>query len=198
MRKTGKFVKCNKCSKKIYIQRKRFNKKNIYYCSLKCRRTYKIVKCAYCGNKIKRKACRIRKRNYCNASHQLKYEYKYNLRQRKPSEKLYKAHKEKCSGSNNHKWKGGKKKWKLKIFDFYYQTAWQELRMIIYKRDKWTCQICGVHCGKKDKIQCHHIIPYRISQDNSPENLITLCVSCHRREELKYYRKLREQKNACE
>lgn len=30
------------------------------------------------------------------------------------------------------------------------------------------------------KIQIHHIIPYRLTQDNSRENLIPLCVKHHK------------------
>ena len=43
-------------------------------------------------------------------------------------------------------------------------------------RDNNTCQLCG-----KDncKLDIHHKIPYRYSNDNSPSNLITLCKSCH-------------------
>ena len=45
----------------------------------------------------------------------------------------------------------------------------------------------------KGQIQCHHIVPYRITQDNSIGNLITLCRSCHIKEEWKYYRQLKGQ-----
>jgi hypothetical protein len=156
-----------------------------------------IKHCAYCGKEIKVKKCRAKLRNYCNASHQLKYEYEHNIRKKKPHRNLYVAHKIKCSGKNHYNWKGGIKKRKLNFYDSYYQTKWQELRTQIYERDNYTCQICGIHCnGKnrkngKSRIQCHHIIPYRISQDNSLENLITLCASCHMEEERKYYSKIK-------
>ena len=78
-------------------------------------------------------------------------------------------------------WKGG-------ISESHQRTnsiEWNEIRKKVYARDNWTCQICG----KKNPhpLQCHHIIPYRISQDDSIENLITLCCSCHIKEEHKYY-----------
>jgi len=40
------------------------------------------VKCLYCGNVLKRRPylIKIRKRFYCNASHQIKYEYKVGIR----------------------------------------------------------------------------------------------------------------------
>ncbi len=180
-------VICKTCGKEFNKKKSWADRCKEHYCSMKCKRTYKIVKCAYCLKEIKIKGSRLKERNYCNISHQLKYEYENGIRERKPSEKLYKAHKKKCSGKNNYMWKGGKRKWKLTYYDSYYQTKWQELRLKIYERDNWTCQICGVNCQKKNKIQCHHIVPYRISQDNSESNLITLCVKCHRIEELKYF-----------
>lgn len=191
MKKNQIKVICRICGKIMFRKKSWAERYKNTYCSMKCRRTYKIIKCAYCNKEIKVMGIRLKKQNYCCTSHQLKYEYEHNLRQKKPHNNLYQAHKEKCSGENNWNWKGGKKKWKLKIYDFYYKTRWQELRIKIYKRDNWTCQICGIHCNKINKIQCHHIIPYRISQDNSEGNLITLCLSCHRREELKYYRRLK-------
>ncbi len=40
--------------------------------------------------------------------------------------------------------------------------------------------LCSV-CGEPPPHDFAHIIPYRMSQDNSEENLILLCVRCHRR-----------------
>ncbi len=85
-------------------------------------------------------------------------------------------------GKNNPAWRGG--------FSKTYQEnrterQWNRIRKEVYKRDNWTCQICRKHCHKD--IQCHHIIPYRISLNDNQENLITLCKSCHIKEELKYY-----------
>ncbi len=62
-----------------------------------------------------------------------------------------------------------------------YTNDWEIVRKIIYERDNWTCQICGIKCrgDGKDKIQCHHINDN--SLDNDSYNLITLCASCHMR-----------------
>jgi len=63
---------------------------------------------------------------------------------------------------------------------------WQKIRKLCYERDNWTCQKCGVKCVSKDKkvlsrtIQCHHKVRWLVTQDDSLENLITLCVKCHR------------------
>jgi len=36
--------------------------------------------CTYCGKTLERRPCRIKKRNYCNARHQLLFEYKHGIR----------------------------------------------------------------------------------------------------------------------
>ena len=58
-----------------------------------------------------------------------------------------------------------------------------KLRQLIYWRDDYTCQNCGIK-GKPGKchgdIQVHHKIPYRSGGSHNPENIITLCVKCHK------------------
>ena len=61
---------------------------------------------------------------------------------------------------------------------------WKLIKKKIKERDNYTCQ--NKKCGKKEGdeyLQVHHIIPYRIFQDNSEENLITLCPKCHSKQE---------------
>lgn len=67
-------------------------------------------------------------------------------------------------------------------------SNWEKIRLEIYKRDNFTCQECGVKCiGKKSAnkdnshliIQCHHKERYSLTKNNSPSNLITLCLKCH-------------------
>jgi 5-methylcytosine-specific restriction endonuclease McrA len=55
------------------------------------------------------------------------------------------------------------------------KSSWQIIRKEIIERDGFQCSICS---GTK-RLSVHHIIPWRISKDNSPDNLITLCASCH-------------------
>ncbi len=80
------------------------------------------------------------------------------------------------TGSNHPQWKGGKIWWRGK--------DWDELKLEIRRRDSFQCQVCEMaeeeHLIKyKQPLHVHHIVDYRISKDNSPENLITLCVSHH-------------------
>ena len=93
------------------------------------------------------------------------------------------------SGDKSPNWKGGTSRREYDIF------TWKRLRTKIYKRDNWTCQICLIKCHKKGEIQCHHRIPYRISQDNSFGNLITLCRKCHGKQERIYYNRIELNEN---
>ena len=95
---------------------------------------------------------------------------------KKHSEEWNRKISEALKGNKSYLWKGGiNSEYRVKNFD------WNILRKKIYKRDNWTCQVCRKHCRKD--IQCHHLIPYRISQDDRMKNLITLCKSCHKKME---------------
>lgn len=75
-------------------------------------------------------------------------------------------------------WNRGKKKntTYLTLFERY-TTEWKEtLRRSIRERDKYTCKFCGVSQG--DIAHSVHHIDYD-KKNNSPENLTTLCFSCH-------------------
>jgi hypothetical protein len=52
---------------------------------------------------------------------------------------------------------------------------WSWTRKSIKERDDHTCQ----KCNRQNHLQVHHITPWRVSQDNSPKNLVTLCIWCH-------------------
>jgi hypothetical protein len=85
--------------------------------------------------------------------------------------KLSKANK----GENNPNYKDGIS---LKEFEEAFgmkHEEWKELAQKIRLRDNFICQFCG----RKGATDVHHIIPRRIKIDNSPDNLITLCRSCH-------------------
>jgi 5-methylcytosine-specific restriction endonuclease McrA len=54
-------------------------------------------------------------------------------------------------------------------------TAYRELCLRVLERDGWRCQ----HCGSMEDLQVHHI-QWRSRQGNdTEENLMTLCWSCH-------------------
>lgn len=79
------------------------------------------------------------------------------------------------SGEKSINWKGG-------ISYQPYPDDWNEtLRNSIRQRDSYMCQVCGVSqdelLGHFKKLDVHHI---DYNKDNlNPNNLITLCKSCH-------------------
>lgn len=55
------------------------------------------------------------------------------------------------------------------------------VRQYVLKRDNYTCQCCGVHPTEKNPVKLHaHHIESRHVGGNAPNNLITLCVACHK------------------
>lgn len=83
------------------------------------------------------------------------------------------------SGSNHPYYIDGRSKFKS---PFRYGDDWDKIRKMVYERDHWTCQDCGI---KGIKLDVHHKIPFLESHDNSLENLISLCRSCHIKRERK-------------
>lgn len=71
-------------------------------------------------------------------------------------------------GEENHSWKGGKVT--------YRGAGWIGIREQARRRDGYKCR----RCGGSRLLEVHHIVPYRETQDNGLENLVTLCHSCHR------------------
>jgi len=177
---------CRKCSYK------RWNKKPSKY---PYDRVGKVeIKCEVCGKSFYVKPSEVSKRRFCSMKcttewrksniGMLNYNYKgagitytcancgkaFTAYARSPqrcntfcSHKCYTSYN---SGSNCYLWKNGKS------FEPY-PTEWtRELKRKIRKRDRYVCAICGekgnhVHHIDYDKNNC------------SPDNLITLCNSCH-------------------
>jgi 5-methylcytosine-specific restriction endonuclease McrA len=57
----------------------------------------------------------------------------------------------------------------------YAKKAWRDLRASIIERDGGQCS----RCLSPFQLVVHHIEPFRVSANNDPENLITVCRSCH-------------------
>lgn len=95
-------------------------------------------------------------------------------------------------GANSHRWKGGTSK---SDHERHLDTAeWRRIRKVVYARDGWTCQDCGVmtlnfrdsRANPKRRVQAHHILPRRQGGGDELENLVTLCMSCHHKREAKF------------
>ena len=53
---------------------------------------------------------------------------------------------------------------------------WQHARRAVFERDGWRC----VECGKAGRLECDHVVPLDRGGDPwDPDNLQTLCRSCH-------------------
>ena len=76
-------------------------------------------------------------------------------------------------GENSEFWRGGK--------SAPYHKEWKSVRRRALERDGYKCRLCS----STDRIQVHHKIPYRYCHSHDLDNLISLCRSCHSKEELK-------------
>jgi 5-methylcytosine-specific restriction endonuclease McrA len=54
-------------------------------------------------------------------------------------------------------------------------TSFDGLRQQVLRRDAWRCQSCGT----MSNLEIHHEQFRSHSGDNSEQNLITLCTTCH-------------------
>ncbi len=79
---------------------------------------------------------------------------------------------ERRRGSNNSNWRGGKS------FEPYPIGWTRTFKEQIRRRDNYTCQICEVPEAECEKRHHVHHIDYD-KKNIKPENLITLCNSCH-------------------
>lgn len=52
------------------------------------------------------------------------------------------------------------------------------VRFEVFKRDKFTCQYCGAKAPDV-MLECDHITPHSLTQDNSILNLVTACHACN-------------------
>jgi hypothetical protein len=59
-----------------------------------------------------------------------------------------------------------------------YPPDWIWRRHFVFKRDNYRCTKCHVQTKNYD---CHHVVSRARGGDNSLENLVTLCATCHSR-----------------
>ena len=87
-------------------------------------------------------------------------------------EKIGKSSLGRNKGENSGNWQNGKS------FEKYGFDWTDDLKENIRQRDLFICQLCGTHQDELDfKLDCHHI-DYE-KKNLNPNNLITLCRSCH-------------------
>lgn len=78
-------------------------------------------------------------------------------------------------GERNPNWKGGKRRERETAMGRIEYKLW---RASVFKRDGFTCVLCHT---PKQKIQAHHIVPWRRERERryDPNNGVTLCKPCH-------------------
>lgn len=75
-----------------------------------------------------------------------------------------------------------------------YGPNWQQVRQLVLERDDHRCTICGAEARQGQGLHVHHKRPFRefgyipgqndhYLEANQPDNLVTLCPSCHRQAE---------------
>lgn len=76
-------------------------------------------------------------------------------------------------GERNPRWRGGRA--------LSYGPNWKKIKALVRERDE-VCRQCGKTPAENGRaLDVHHLNPFRFSGDNSLENLIALCRSCHMR-----------------
>ena len=162
---------CKQCGKKMYLYPSQIRK----FCSRDCSGKWRSInirgensfswkggeikiKCKNCGKFYSTPRCRKNIAKFC--SNKCKY---IHLR-----------------GRNHPSWKGGLRFWKKRDAASLRYKSW---RNKIFKRDNWTCQLCGDRSKKKYPVilEVHHLKSWK----NYPKlrytlyNGITLCKECH-------------------
>lgn len=131
------------------------------------------VPCDNCGKQLYRNVYKrnLQKRHFCDTDCQTEWVIKAGVH----------------AGENHHNWKGGR--------NSYRGPSWYSQRRRALKRDKNTCQLCGLtakELGQRPDV--HHLTPFHnfgyIPRENERheianrlDNLICLCRSCHMRVE---------------
>jgi hypothetical protein len=60
-----------------------------------------------------------------------------------------------------------------------FPSDWHRRRKLVLKRDDGKCRKCGIVVSLSDS-HTHHVRPRALGGDHALDNLITLCVACHR------------------
>jgi endogenous inhibitor of DNA gyrase (YacG/DUF329 family) len=157
---------CKQCGKEFEVYKSALEKSNASgnFCGRECYNKYQEtlvgeksvsykrmrVNCPNCGKELYVVPSRIRK--YKNTFCSIKCRSEYM--------------KEYVGGEKNANWKGGASRYRGDFED-------------VKKRHFYGIQHCAI-CGTSKKINIHHIIPYRLTHDNSVENLIPLCRRHHK------------------
>ncbi len=197
--KTGKTISCPNCNKNFYVEKSQ----KIKFCSRKCSDIFSKQKkvsqvCLFCQNvfelsnyrlKYNPKFCspscatkskKTRKDIPCDNCHKIFYAKAKQLKDNKNSFCSRKCSAEFRVGPRCSAWRGGVTPHNKKIRDSKQYKEWREK---VFRRDDYTCQVCGARNGKGKAVylQAHHIKEFinyaelRFDLNNGQ----TLCLECH-------------------
>lgn len=82
-------------------------------------------------------------------------------------------------GELNPNWKGGVTPERQA---FYVSDEWKAACRVVWRRDKATCQRCGLYRADRPDMpfHIHHIVSFAIAELRAtPSNLVLLCEACH-------------------
>jgi len=185
---------CNYCDNKLL--RKRKNKNDRYYCDSRCQMNHEYKTGLRDRNKTVEKARNIAhakmvKHNWLNdkSSRDKLKEVQNTEEYRLKMSKMRIGSKNPMFGLFGKlagHFKGGSYR---KSGTASRGAGWKIIKLKIKQRDNYTCQNCGIKEEHVEQyLQVHHIVPYKCTQDNSENNLITLCSKCHALKEPKFYK----------
>lgn len=167
-RKVGVDKICKYCEKSFYVSKSLFDRR--VYCSKKCHSSSLLGK-KQDSNQIAKRAEKLKIPCSDEKKEKISKSLKNHLVTVETRNKISKA--QIIDGRSYIR--PGKK---------LYGDDWNSIRLSIYKRDNYACQECGIKMNEYGKaLDIHHKIPFLVSFDNSPQNLITLCRKCHMKAE---------------
>ena len=167
-------VGCSYCGKDKFVTPKKVEQKQNHFCDFECmgkwqsvyrgaenvhnyKKENRIIRlCSCCGKELERDLWqqRYRKKAFCDHACYGKWLSENNIEENHPA------------------WLGG---------PLPYPPGWRyKLKEIIRNRDERTCQLCGIkEADSGRRLDVHHIDYDKNNLNHS--NLISLCMSCHRR-----------------
>lgn len=64
-----------------------------------------------------------------------------------------------------------------RTYRHFFMRGWREIRVRALERDDKQCRRCGF---SGPRLQVHHVVPFCFCLRHDIENLVTLCVTCHK------------------
>lgn len=182
--KTGRYnCKCCVCKKEFNKITSEKNLSGKDYCSRKCylkyfaenisknRKTGINKNCLTCGKEFYVQKCLIKEKVFCCRNCKDKYEYK---KPRKPNKTYPRS-------LNHHSYIKDRNKIKNKDKSIRESIEMREWRKAVFKRDRYTCQMCGKVGGR---LNAHHILQFKFYPQHrfNINNGATVCeYPCHKK-----------------